>query len=209
MDNVNHPDHYTSGGIECIDAIRASLGDKDFADYCKGNIIKYLWRYRLKNGVEDLHKAQVYLRWMIEAEERTEKEAKEEEKKDGRTPEERWGERLWNVAANSVCQWCELPDYACLHGRCEELDRWLTYAEKKRMIRREEREDQPAPAPEKEAKSPAAAPKSRWEEGLEEIARLTVCTYCELPEGLCLLDNCNELNRWLTCMREVLGHADD
>ena len=68
-DNVNHPDHYTSGGIECIDAIRASLGDPEFADYCKGNIIKYLWRYRLKNGAEDLRKAQVYLNWMIDAEE--------------------------------------------------------------------------------------------------------------------------------------------
>lgn len=68
-DSVNHPDHYTSGGIECIDAIRASLGLKEFADYCKGNIIKYLWRYRLKNGVEDLKKARVYLNWMIEAEE--------------------------------------------------------------------------------------------------------------------------------------------
>ena len=68
-DNVNHPEHYTSGGIECIDAIRASLGDKEFADYCKGNIIKYLWRYRHKNGTEDLRKAQVYLNWMIEAEE--------------------------------------------------------------------------------------------------------------------------------------------
>ena len=79
-DNVNHPEHYTSGGIECIDAIRASLGDKEFADYCKGNIIKYLWRYRHKNGVEDLRKAQVYLNWMIEAEERTEET---EEKKDG------------------------------------------------------------------------------------------------------------------------------
>lgn len=54
---------------ECIDAIRASLGNKEFADYCKGNIIKYLCRYRLKNGVADLKKAQVYLGWMIEAEE--------------------------------------------------------------------------------------------------------------------------------------------
>ena len=70
MDNVNHPKHYTSGGIECIDAIRASLGLSEFADYCKGNIIKYLWRYRLKNGVEDLKKARVYLDWMIEAEEK-------------------------------------------------------------------------------------------------------------------------------------------
>lgn len=67
-DAVNHPEHYTAGGIECIDAIRASLGLKEFADYCKGNIIKYLWRYRMKNGVEDLKKARVYLDWMIEAE---------------------------------------------------------------------------------------------------------------------------------------------
>ena len=66
--NVEHPDHYTQGGIECIDAIRASLGDADFASYCKGNIIKYVWRYRHKAGVEDLEKAKVYLEWMIGAE---------------------------------------------------------------------------------------------------------------------------------------------
>lgn len=71
-DVVNHPDHYNSGGIECIDAIRSSLGLKEFADFCKGNIIKYLWRYRMKNGVEDLKKARVYLNWMIEAEEKPE-----------------------------------------------------------------------------------------------------------------------------------------
>lgn len=67
-ENVNHPNHYTSGGIECIEAIKASLGIKEFADYCKGNVIKYVWRYRLKNGVEDLEKAKVYLNWLIEAE---------------------------------------------------------------------------------------------------------------------------------------------
>ena len=72
-DPVNHPAHYTSGGIECIDAIRASLGDKAFADYCKGNIIKYLWRYRLKNGAEDLRKAQFYLNRLVEALEKGEK----------------------------------------------------------------------------------------------------------------------------------------
>lgn len=74
MDNVNHPDHYTSGEIECIDAIRASLGNKEFASYCKGNVMKYLWRYRLKNGVEDLKKAAVYLNRMIAAKEAAEKE---------------------------------------------------------------------------------------------------------------------------------------
>lgn len=67
---VSHPEHYTQGDVECIDAIRASMGPCDFASYCKGNIIKYLWRYRLKNGAEDLRKAAVYLDWMIEAEEK-------------------------------------------------------------------------------------------------------------------------------------------
>jgi hypothetical protein len=71
-DNVNKPSHYTQGGIECIDAIRASLGLAEFADYCKGNIIKYIWRYRFKNGIEDLKKAAVYLNWMIDAEEKNE-----------------------------------------------------------------------------------------------------------------------------------------
>lgn len=68
MDNVNQPSHYTQGGIECIDAIRAALGS-GFADYCAGNVIKYTWRHKYKNGVEDLKKARVYLNWMIESEE--------------------------------------------------------------------------------------------------------------------------------------------
>lgn len=74
-DNVNHPQHYTAGGIECIDAIRASLGLEEFADYCKGNVMKYVWRYRHKAGIEDLKKARVYLDWMIDAEEKAEKKA--------------------------------------------------------------------------------------------------------------------------------------
>lgn len=64
-DPVNHPSHYNAAGIECVDAIRATLGD-EFQAYCKGNVMKYIWRYRYKNGLEDLKKAQVYLGWMIE-----------------------------------------------------------------------------------------------------------------------------------------------
>jgi hypothetical protein len=64
-DNVNSPSHYNQHGVECIDAIRASLGS-EFESYCKGNVMKYLWRYKYKNGVEDLKKAQVYLNWMVE-----------------------------------------------------------------------------------------------------------------------------------------------
>jgi len=63
-DPVNKPEHYRKGDIECIDAIRAALGD-GFPDYCQGNIIKYVWRYKNKNGVEDLLKAQWYLNAMI------------------------------------------------------------------------------------------------------------------------------------------------
>lgn len=64
-DTVNHPSHYTSGGIECIEAIKASMTADGFQGYCKGNIIKYIWRWRNKGGVEDLKKARVYLDWLI------------------------------------------------------------------------------------------------------------------------------------------------
>lgn len=66
-DNVNHPSHYTQGGIECIEAIRASMSPEAFQGYCKGNVMKYIWRSAMKNGLEDLKKAQVYLGWMIES----------------------------------------------------------------------------------------------------------------------------------------------
>ena len=64
-DNVNHPAHYTQGGIECIEAIKASMTEEEFRGYLKGCQIKYLWRYRLKNGVEDLKKASWYLNRLI------------------------------------------------------------------------------------------------------------------------------------------------
>lgn len=72
-DAVQHPSHYTQGGIECIDAIRASMTADGFCDYCKGNILKYIWRWRDKGGVEDLRKASVYLDWLINAADEKEK----------------------------------------------------------------------------------------------------------------------------------------
>ena len=66
-DAVNHPEHYNAGGgVECIDGIRAALGD-GFQHYCQGNVLKYVWRYQHKGGVEDLQKAQVYMRWLIDS----------------------------------------------------------------------------------------------------------------------------------------------
>lgn len=62
VDNVNHPPHYVRNGPECIDAIEAALSEEEYRGYIKGNIIKYLWREKLKGKDEDLNKA----RWYIE-----------------------------------------------------------------------------------------------------------------------------------------------
>ena len=64
-DMVNNPPHYNKNGIETIDAIRA-MTDDGYEYYLQGNIMKYLWRYRYKNGVEDLKKAQWYLNELID-----------------------------------------------------------------------------------------------------------------------------------------------
>jgi len=57
-DMVNHPTHYTAGGIECIDALAAATaGLEGIEAVCTANAIKYLWRWKLKNGSEDLKKA--------------------------------------------------------------------------------------------------------------------------------------------------------
>lgn len=65
-EKVDHPPHYTKGGIECIDGIKASMTLEAFEGYLKGNVMKYLWRYKYKNGVEDLKKAQWYLNKLID-----------------------------------------------------------------------------------------------------------------------------------------------
>tara|TARA_R100000306_G_C4363523_1_gene136513 strand:+ start:979 stop:1386 length:408 start_codon:yes stop_codon:yes gene_type:complete len=65
-DVVNHPKHYNKHGIECIQAIRATLTDEEFRGYCKGNIIKYTWREQYKNKLEDLKKASWYLTKLIQ-----------------------------------------------------------------------------------------------------------------------------------------------
>ena len=67
---VNHPPHYTSGKIECVDAIEAALSAQTdpVAGWLTGQIIKYLWRFPQKNGVEDLEKARWYLDRLIERE---------------------------------------------------------------------------------------------------------------------------------------------
>ena len=65
-DPVNHPRHYTRGGIECIDALDAAVtGCPPDEAICVANIIKYVWRYRDKTPVESLKKARWYLDRLI------------------------------------------------------------------------------------------------------------------------------------------------
>lgn len=65
-DPVNQPQHYASGEIECIDAIRASMTKEAFCGYLKGCAQKYFWRYEKKiNPVEDIKKARWYSERLI------------------------------------------------------------------------------------------------------------------------------------------------
>jgi hypothetical protein len=66
-DPVNSPKHYADsfGGIQCIEAIEASMDLEEFKGFLKGNVQKYVWRYAQKNGAEDLKKAKWYLERLI------------------------------------------------------------------------------------------------------------------------------------------------
>ena len=70
LDTVNHPKHYTQGKIECIDAIESAVADLSGLDaVCTANVIKYIWRWKHKNGSQDLRKAQWYLNKLIDLQE--------------------------------------------------------------------------------------------------------------------------------------------
>jgi hypothetical protein len=64
-DIVNKPAHY-QGRIECIDAIEAATADlSGIQAVCVANVLKYVWRWKRKNGLEDLRKARWYLDRLI------------------------------------------------------------------------------------------------------------------------------------------------
>ena len=66
MDRINHPQHYTNGKVECIDAIESATAELvGIEAVCVGNVIKYVWRFKMKNGTEDLMKAKWYLERLI------------------------------------------------------------------------------------------------------------------------------------------------
>ena len=64
-DVINQPPHYRQGDIECIDAIRSALTPEEFRGYCKGNMLKYVWRERHKGGNESLAKGLWYIERII------------------------------------------------------------------------------------------------------------------------------------------------
>lgn len=66
IDNVNRPSHYCKGGIECIDACDAAISDLDGREgHYTASAIQYLWRWKAKNGAEDLRKARWYVERLI------------------------------------------------------------------------------------------------------------------------------------------------
>ena len=64
---VNHPEHYSGcNGIECIDALKASMTKEQFIGFLRGNAQKYLWRVGRKDDLlQDLKKAQWYLNYLV------------------------------------------------------------------------------------------------------------------------------------------------
>ena len=66
-DPIDHPEHYTNGDIECIEAIEAAMDPKEYKGYLRGQIFKYVWRCELKGKeIQDLEKADWYLNRLID-----------------------------------------------------------------------------------------------------------------------------------------------
>mgnify|MGYP003946081717 CR=1 FL=1 len=63
--NVASQVHYIDG-IQPIEYMQSRMSPPQFCGYLEGNIIKYISRYHLKDGIKDLEKAKVYLNWLCE-----------------------------------------------------------------------------------------------------------------------------------------------
>lgn len=112
-DMVNHPSHYTQGNIECIEALKEATKDlKGIEAVCTANAIKYLWRWRFKNGVEDLKKAVWYTQRLIQ-------ELEENQEIETNIPEE------WIGEESVICFNCihfeedEITDHSCVCNQCK------------------------------------------------------------------------------------------
>lgn len=62
-----NPSYYVKNGMSCPHAIKAiTKGLDGFEAFCIGNVTKYTWRWKEKNGLEDLKKARQYLDFLIQ-----------------------------------------------------------------------------------------------------------------------------------------------
>ncbi len=120
-DIVNHPPHYTAGGIECIDALEAATIELHGIEaVCTANAIKYLWRWKMKNGTEDLKKAIWYINRIIERAGAAPKSRKElfnmTENKHGFTPKTEFtmGGIAWTIIQTGE-SWVK-----CIASKCVE-----------------------------------------------------------------------------------------
>jgi hypothetical protein len=64
-DIINKPSHYTQTGIEAIDYLKSTMSKEAYQGFLEGNVKKYMHRFRFKNGIEDLKKANWYLNKLI------------------------------------------------------------------------------------------------------------------------------------------------
>ena len=67
-EKINHPSHYNQGSKETIEILKDFLTEDEFKGFLKGNVLKYMHRYKFKNGMEDLNKASWYLDKLKETE---------------------------------------------------------------------------------------------------------------------------------------------
>lgn len=111
-DAVHHPSHYQSkSGLEVIDVIRAFTEELNGTEaYYTGNILKYMCRWKKKNGLEDLRKAKQYLDWLIEE---TENDHKGQEKPFGCIDPFGYTKKMFMGAASISPGSCCIRDYAC------------------------------------------------------------------------------------------------
>lgn len=63
--DVAEQEHYAYG-VQPIEYMKSRFSEEEYSGYLLGNVIKYVSRYKKKNGLEDLEKAKVYLNWLIE-----------------------------------------------------------------------------------------------------------------------------------------------
>ena len=107
--NAINPAHYQKGGVECIEAIEASMSKEAFKGFLKGNCIKYIYRYENKNGAEDLRKAEWYLLRLIALREDEETMAKETIRNSSKTV----AEAIANYDPDDYLKPSDCPDGFC------------------------------------------------------------------------------------------------